>query len=58
MNVHRLLLRSIVLVGAVLAMAEASASTVTFGRITAVRGVDLQNQGAQTAGALDRKSVV
>jgi len=40
------------LAGAVLATAHASASTASFGRIMAVRGVDLQNQGAQTAGAL------
>jgi len=52
MNVSRHLLQFIVLVGVVLATAHASASTVTFGRITAVSSVDIQNQGAQTAGAL------
>ena len=52
MKVRGFLFRSIMLAGAVLATAHASASTASFGRIMAVRGVDLQNQGAQTAGAL------
>jgi outer membrane lipoprotein SlyB len=53
MTVNRNILRSIVLVGAVVAMVqEAVASTVNYGRITAVRQVSLANQGAQTAGAL------
>jgi outer membrane lipoprotein SlyB len=44
---------SIALLGAVFFAAEAGAqTTVTYGRITAVRQVDIQNQGAQAAGTL------
>ena len=53
MNKRSSFLRSIALLGVFLMVAqESAASTVTYGRITAVRQVDLQNRGAQTAGAL------
>jgi outer membrane lipoprotein SlyB len=53
MNTRWNLLGSIVLLGAVLAAGEANAqTTVTYGRITAVRQVDIQNQGARSAGTL------
>ena len=45
--------RWIALLGILLTAAqESAASTVTYGRITAVRQVDLANRGAQAAGAL------
>jgi outer membrane lipoprotein SlyB len=47
------LLGSIALLGAVLVAGEANAqTTVSYGRITAVRQVNIQNQGAQAAGSL------
>jgi outer membrane lipoprotein SlyB len=47
------LVGSIALLGAVLVAGEAVAqTTVTYGRITAVRQVDIQNQGAQAAGTI------
>jgi outer membrane lipoprotein SlyB len=53
MKLHLNLIGSIVLLGAVLVTSEATAQiTVTHGRITAVRQVDIQNQGANTAGAI------
>jgi outer membrane lipoprotein SlyB len=53
MNMRWNLIGSIVLLGAVLAAGEANAqSTVTHGRITAVRQVNIENQGAQAAGTL------
>jgi outer membrane lipoprotein SlyB len=46
-------LTSIAAVGATLFAVEAAAtSTVTYGRITAVRQVNIQNEGAQAAGTL------
>ena len=46
-------LGSVAMLGAALAGAAAYAqTTVTYGRITAVRQVDIQNQGAQAAGTL------
>jgi outer membrane lipoprotein SlyB len=46
-------LKSAVALGATLfALGAIAAATVTYGRITAVRQVNIQNQGAQTAGAL------
>jgi outer membrane lipoprotein SlyB len=53
MNMRWSLVGSIALLGTVLVAGEANATTtVTYGRITAVRQVDIQNQGAQTAGTL------
>jgi outer membrane lipoprotein SlyB len=53
MNKRWKLVGSIALLGGVLLMGEANARTsVTYGRITAVRQVDIQNQGAQSAGRL------
>ena len=53
MNMRWKLFGSIALQGAVLVAGEANAqTTVTYGRITAVRQVDIQNQGARTAGTL------
>jgi outer membrane lipoprotein SlyB len=53
MNTRWRIVGSIALLGAVFAAAEVSAqTTVTYGRITAVRQVDIQNQGAQAAGTL------
>ena len=47
------LIGSIALLGAVLVAGEATAqTTVTYGRITAVRQVDIQNQGANAAGTI------
>ena len=47
------LIGSIALLGAVLVAGEAIAqTTVTYGRITAVRQVDIQNQGANAAGTI------
>jgi outer membrane lipoprotein SlyB len=44
---------SIALLGVVFVAGEAIAqTTVTYGRITAVRQVDIQNQGANAAGAI------
>jgi outer membrane lipoprotein SlyB len=46
---------SVALLGAVLVAGEVAAAaqtTVTYGRITAVRQVDIQNQGANAAGAM------
>jgi len=46
-------LASVAALGAALFALEAvAATTVTYGRITAVRQVNIQNQGAQTAGTL------
>ena len=45
------LIGSLALLGAVLVAGEVNAqTTVTYGRITAVRQVDIQNQGAQCRG--------
>jgi hypothetical protein len=53
MNVRWSVFGSIALLGAVLLAGEATAqTTVSYGRITAVRQVDIQNQGANTAGTL------
>ena len=53
MNMRWSLVGSIALLGAVLVAGEANAqTTVTYGRITAVRQVDIQNQGAQAAGTI------
>jgi len=53
MNMRWNLFGSIALLGAVLVAGEANAqTTVTYGRITAVRQVDIQNQGARSAGTL------
>jgi outer membrane lipoprotein SlyB len=53
MNMRWNLIGSIVLLGAVLAAGEANAqTTVTYGRITAVRQVNIENQGARSAGTL------
>ena len=47
------LIGSIALLGTVLVAGEAMAqTTVTHGRITAVRQVDIQNQGANAAGTI------
>ena len=45
-------LASIAVLGTSLFAIEAVASTVTYGRITAVRQVNIQNEGAQAAGTL------
>lgn len=45
-------LASIAVLGTTLFALEAVASTVSYGRITAVRQVNLENQGAQAAGTL------
>ena len=45
-------LASIAVLGTTLFALEAVASTVTYGRITAVRQVTIQNEGAQAAGTL------
>jgi outer membrane lipoprotein SlyB len=53
MNMRWSLVGSIVLLGAVLVAGEANAQTsVTYGRITAVRQVNIQNQNAQAAGTI------
>jgi outer membrane lipoprotein SlyB len=53
MNMRWNVIGSIALLGAVLVTGEAIAqTTVTFGRITAVRQVDIQNQGATAAGTI------
>jgi len=53
MNMRWSLIGSIALLGTVLVADVASASTtVTYGRITAVRQVNIQNEGAQAAGTL------
>ena len=53
MNMRWSLVGSIALLGAVLVAGEANAqTTVTYGRITAVRQVNIQNEGAQAAGTL------
>jgi outer membrane lipoprotein SlyB len=47
------LIGSVALLGAVLVAGEVNAqTTVTYGRITAVRQVDIQNQGANAAGTI------
>jgi len=53
MNLRWNLLGSIAILGCVVMATDAIAQTrIDYGRITAVRQVDLQNQGAQTAGTL------
>jgi outer membrane lipoprotein SlyB len=53
MNQRSNIVRSLALLGVfVLVAQESVASTVTYGRITAVSQVNLANRGAQTAGAL------
>jgi outer membrane lipoprotein SlyB len=53
MNLRRNILGSIALLGCVVMATDAIAQTrIDYGRITAVRQVDIQNQGAQTAGTL------
>jgi outer membrane lipoprotein SlyB len=53
MNIRWSLFGSIAVLGAVLVAGEAIAqTTVTYGRITAVRQVDIQNQGANAAGTI------
>ena len=53
MNMRWSLVGSIALLGVVLVAGEANAqTTVTYGRITAVRQVNIQNEGAQAAGTL------
>jgi outer membrane lipoprotein SlyB len=53
MNIRWSLVGSIALLGVVLVAGEANAqTTVTYGRITAVRQVDIQNQGARATGTL------
>ncbi len=53
MNLRWKILGSIAMLGSVVMATEAMAQTrIDYGRITAVRQVDLQNQGAQTAGTL------
>jgi outer membrane lipoprotein SlyB len=53
MNMRLNVVGSILLLGGVFLMGEANAQTsVTYGRITAVRQVDIANQGAQSAGTL------
>ncbi len=47
------LIGSLAILGAVLVAGEVEAqTTVTYGRITAVRQVDIQNQGAKAAGTM------
>jgi len=45
-------LASVAVLGAAFFALEAAASTVSYGRITAVRQVNIENQGAQAAGTL------
>jgi len=45
-------LASVAVLGTSLVALEATASTVTYGRITAVRQVTIQNEGAQAAGTI------
>jgi hypothetical protein len=52
MKSRRHILTSVAAVGVALFALEAIASTVSYGRITAVRQVNLENQGAQAAGTL------
>ena len=54
MNIRNRTLASVALLatGLLAASAFAQTSVISYGRITAVRQVDLQNQGAQTTGAL------
>ena len=53
MNTRWSLVGSIAVLGAVLVAGEANAqTTVTYGRITAVRQVNIQNEGATAAGTL------
>ena len=53
MNLRWRILASIAMLGSVVMATEAMAQTrIDYGRITAVRQVDLQNQGAQAAGTL------
>lgn len=53
MNQRSKIVRSLSLLGLLVFVAqESAASTVTYGRITAVSQVNLANRGAQTAGAL------
>src|SRR5512134_2002088 len=53
MNMRWNVVGSIVLLGAALVAGEVNAqTTVTYGRITAVRQVDIQNQGANAAGTI------
>ena len=53
MNMRWSLVGAIALLGVVLVAGEANAqTTVTYGRITAVRQVNIANQGAQAAGTL------
>ncbi len=53
MNMRWSLVGSIALLGIVLVAGEANAqTTVSYGRITAVRQVNIQNEGAQAAGTL------
>ena len=53
MNLRLRILASIAVLGSVVMATEAMAQTrIDYGRITAVRQVDLQNQGAQAAGTL------
>ena len=53
MDIRRSLFGSVALLGAVLIAGEVNAqTTVTHGRITAVRQVDIQNQGANAAGTI------
>ena len=53
MNLRRNILGSIALLGCVVMATDAIAQNrIDYGRITAVRQVDIQNQGAQTAGTL------
>ena len=53
MNVRWKALASVAVLAATMVAADAMAqSRISYGRITAVRQVDIQNQGAQTAGTL------
>lgn len=53
MNLRRNILGSIAMLGCIVLATDAIAQTrIDYGRITAVRQVNLQNQGAQTAGTL------
>ena len=52
MKSRRHILTSIAAAGVALFALEAIASTVSYGRITAVRQVNIENQGAQAAGTL------
>ena len=53
MNLRWRILASIAMLGSVVMATDAMAQTrIDYGRITAVRQVDLQNQGAQAAGTL------